>query len=196
MFVGDRAEHAVGGMPAGAVVVFDPASDRVTGLFTSLEVGCCATVPIPGSSLNDSATALSRADPVRPIDCVTPASRQAWANSSPVYSVLARTHQSLIWARTRHANMLRSGLREYYPAALEAFDSLTDGDALAVLGRAPTPEQGARLSLSKIGSALKAAGRQRNIDKRAVEIQALLRLFTIEGSRGLNPPVSSRDLAM
>jgi hypothetical protein len=32
--------------------------------------------------------------------------------------VLARTHQSLIWARTRHANMLRSGLREYYPAAL------------------------------------------------------------------------------
>jgi transposase len=89
--------------------------------------------------------------------------------------VLARTHQSLIWARTRHANMLRSGLREYYPAALEAFDSLTDGDALAVLGRAPTPEQGARLSLTKIGSALKAAGRQRNIETRATEIQAILR---------------------
>lgn len=89
--------------------------------------------------------------------------------------VLARSHQSLIWARTRHANMLRSGLREYYPAALEAFDSLTDGDALAVLGRAPTPEQGARLSLAKIGSALKAAGRQRNIESRAAEIQAVLR---------------------
>jgi transposase len=89
--------------------------------------------------------------------------------------VLARTHQSLIWARIRHANMLRSGLREYYPAALEAFDSLTDGDALAVLGRAPTPEQGARLSLSKIGSALKAAGRQRNIETRSAEIQAILR---------------------
>jgi transposase len=89
--------------------------------------------------------------------------------------VLARTHQSLVWARTRHANMLRSALREYYPAALEAFDSLTDGDALAVLGRAPTPERGARLSLSKIGSTLKAAGRQRNIETRAVEIQAVLR---------------------
>src|SRR3954462_6553364 len=89
--------------------------------------------------------------------------------------VLARTHQSLIWARTRHANMLRSGLREYYPAALEAFDSLTDGDALAVLGRAPTPEQGARLSLSKISSALKAGGRQRNIETRATEIQTILR---------------------
>lgn len=89
--------------------------------------------------------------------------------------VLARSHQSLIWARTRHANMLRSGLREYYPAALEAFDSLTDGDALAVLGRAPTPVQGARLSLAKIGSSLKAAGRQRNIETRAAEIQAVLR---------------------
>ena len=89
--------------------------------------------------------------------------------------VLARTHQRLIWARTRHANMLRSGLREYYPAALEAFDSLTADDALAVLGRAPTPEQGARLSLSKIGSALKGAGRQRNVETRAVEIQAILR---------------------
>jgi transposase len=89
--------------------------------------------------------------------------------------VLARTHQSLIWARTRHANMLRSALREYYPAALEAFDSLTDHDALAVLGRAPTPEQGARLSASKISAALKAAGRQRNIDGRARDIQAALR---------------------
>ena len=89
--------------------------------------------------------------------------------------VLARAHQSLIWARTRHANMLRSALREYYPAALHAFDSLTDRDALAVLGRAPTPAQGARLSLSKISTALKAAGRQRNTDVRAREIQAALR---------------------
>ena len=40
--------------------------------------------------------------------------------------VLARAHQNLIWARTRHANTLRCGLREYYPAALEAFDALTD----------------------------------------------------------------------
>src|SRR3954465_1312649 len=95
--------------------------------------------------------------------------------------VLARTHQSLIWARTRHANMLRSGLREYYPAALEAFDSLTDGAPLALLGRAPTPEQGARLSLAKIGSALKAGGRQRNVETRAIEIQAVLRREPLPG---------------
>jgi transposase len=50
--------------------------------------------------------------------------------------VLARGHQNLIWARTRHTNALRSALREYYPAALEAFDDLHDRDALAVLGLA------------------------------------------------------------
>ncbi|SBS77531.1 hypothetical protein MHPYR_440043 [uncultured Mycobacterium sp.] len=56
--------------------------------------------------------------------------------------VLARTHQSLIWARIRHGNILRSALREYYPAALEAFDSLTGRGALAILGRAPHPRAG------------------------------------------------------
>ena len=89
--------------------------------------------------------------------------------------VLARGHQNLIWTRTRHTNALRSALREYYPAALEAFDDLADRDALAVLGRAPTPADAAHLSLSKIRSALKRAGRQRNIDARAQEIAAALR---------------------
>ena len=89
--------------------------------------------------------------------------------------VLARAHQNLIWARTRHTNMLRSALREYYPAALNAFDDLHDRDALAVLCRAPTPAEGTRLSLSKIRSALKHAGRQRNIDARAHDIAVALR---------------------
>ena len=89
--------------------------------------------------------------------------------------VLARAHQNLIWARTRHTNALRSALREYFPAALEVFDDLADRDALAILGRAPSPDEAARLSLSKIRSALKAAGRQRNLEARALEIQAALR---------------------
>jgi hypothetical protein len=89
--------------------------------------------------------------------------------------VLARAHQNLIWTRNRHTNALRSALREYYPGALEAFNDLHDRDALAVLGRAPAPLQAANLSLSKIRSALKAAGRQRNLDARAQEIQTALR---------------------
>jgi len=89
--------------------------------------------------------------------------------------VLARAHQSLIWARTRHTNAMRSALREYYPAALLAFENLAHGDALGVLGRAPTPEQGAHLDLPAIQSALKRGGRKRNIAARAREIRAALR---------------------
>ena len=89
--------------------------------------------------------------------------------------VLARAHQNLIWARTRHTNALRSALREYYPAALAAFEDLAHGDALGVLGRAPTPAEGAHLPLSGIQSALKRGGRHRNIAARAREIQSALR---------------------
>ena len=38
--------------------------------------------------------------------------------------VLARTHQSMIWSRQRQTNTLRSMLREFYPAALQAFEEL------------------------------------------------------------------------
>jgi transposase len=89
--------------------------------------------------------------------------------------VLARAHQSLIWDRTRHTNRLRNDLREYYPAALEAFDVLADRDSLAVLGRAPHPELGSRLSVSQIRSVLRKAGRERNLDPRARDIHAGLR---------------------
>src|SRR6476469_9192887 len=89
--------------------------------------------------------------------------------------VLARAHQSLIWTRTRHTNAMRSALREYYPAALLAFEDLAHGDALGVLGRAPTPEQGAHLDLPAIQSALKRGGRKRNIAARARQIRAALR---------------------
>jgi transposase len=89
--------------------------------------------------------------------------------------VLARAHQNLIWTRTRHINALRNALREYYPGALVAFEDLAHGDALGVLDRAPTPEQGAHLPLTAIQSALKRGGRQRNIAARARQIQAALR---------------------
>jgi transposase len=90
--------------------------------------------------------------------------------------VLARAHQSAIWARQRQSNALRSALREYYPAAIEAFGTdLTSTDALGVLGVAPTPELGRQLSRSKLAAALRRAGRQRNVETRAEAIQAALR---------------------
>jgi transposase len=92
-----------------------------------------------------------------------------------VVKVLARAHQTMVWSRKRQTNLLRSTLREFYPAALVAFDDLASGDALEVLGIAPTPELGRTLSLSKIAAALRRGGRQRRIDDRATEIQGALR---------------------
>ncbi len=89
--------------------------------------------------------------------------------------IMARTHQNLIWARVRLTNQLRNALREYYPAALETFGDLAHRDAVAVLGRAPTPSIGARLTLPQIRAALKKGGRQRSVDKAARRIQQGLR---------------------
>ncbi len=89
--------------------------------------------------------------------------------------VLARAHQSVIWTRQRQVNALRSTLREFYPAALQAFDDLASRDALAVLAKAPTPEQGAALRVTQIEAVLRAAGRQRNLHSTAEQISAALR---------------------
>jgi transposase len=89
--------------------------------------------------------------------------------------VLARAHQTLIWERTRATNRLRSSLREYFPAALDTFDELAHRDTLAVLTKAPTPTEAAKLTPGKIRTVLRNAGRQRNIESRADTIAAGLR---------------------
>ena len=89
--------------------------------------------------------------------------------------VAARAHQRMIWSRVRQVNALRSLLREYYPAALAAFGTdLADRDALAVLAAAPSPEQGRRLSQTRIETLLRKAGRQRNLPTAAAKIRAAL----------------------
>jgi len=97
-------------------------------------------------------------------------------------NMLARTHQTLIWERTRHTNRLRSTLREYYPSALAAFTELGHPDTLAVLDKAPTPTQGAALTITQITAALKKGGRRRNLERRATEIHTHLRAPQLETS--------------
>jgi transposase len=88
--------------------------------------------------------------------------------------VVARAHQTLIWDRQRHMLRLRAALREFFPAALEAFPDLTAPDALELLGRAPDPDRAARLSRAQITGALKRAHRRRVEDK-AAQVQTALR---------------------
>lgn len=88
--------------------------------------------------------------------------------------VVARTHKTLIWERTRHTQRLRHALRDYFPAALTAFEDLDAADTLELLGRAPTPVKAARLTLPQISAALKRA-RRRDVAEKAAVIQAALR---------------------
>ena len=93
--------------------------------------------------------------------------------------VLTRAHQGLIQERTRHMLRLRSVLRDYFPAALEAYQqgtlTLTGSDVLALLAKAPTPAEAARLSTGQITAALKTAGRRGDVPARAAAIRDALR---------------------
>ncbi len=88
--------------------------------------------------------------------------------------VVTRMHKTLIWERTRAGQRLRHALREYFPAALAAFDDLDAADTLELLAKAPDPAAAARLSISQISAALKRA-RRRDIAGKAAAIQAVLR---------------------
>jgi transposase len=88
--------------------------------------------------------------------------------------VVTRMHKTLIWERTRAGQRLRHALREYFPAALEAFEDLDAADTLELLGRAPDPASAAKLTLAQISAALKRA-RRRDIPTKAAAIRAMLR---------------------
>src|SRR6201985_3826315 len=102
---------------------------------------------------------------------------RAVAGDSPdaaAVKVVARTHKTLIWERTRQVQRLRHQLREYFPAALEAFDDLDAPDALELLARAPDPARAARLTRAQVAAALKRA-RRRDIAGKTGAILAALR---------------------
>jgi transposase len=87
--------------------------------------------------------------------------------------LVARAHQSLVWDRTRHVLRLRSVLREFFPAALEAFADLDAADTLELLAIAPDPDRAARLSKSRITAALRRAHRH-GVEDKATWIRSVL----------------------
>jgi transposase len=99
------------------------------------------------------------------------------AGDSPLVEgikVVARAHQNLIWDRQRQLLRLRATLREYFPAALEAFDDLAAAEALELLSVAPDPQSAARLSRSRITTTLRRA-RRHNATAKVERIQVALR---------------------
>jgi transposase len=122
---------------------------------------------------SDAADAHMLADMVRTdshqLRPVAPDSAEAEA-----VKVVSRMHKTLIWERTRAVQRLRHALREYFPAALAAFEDLDAADTLELLGKAPDPTAAARLSLAQISTALKRA-RRRDVVSKAATVQAALR---------------------
>jgi hypothetical protein len=87
----------------------------------------------------------------------------------------------MVWDRQRHLLRLRGALREFFreffPAALAAFDDLAAPEALEVLAAAPDPAAAAglsRASRARIRGALTRA-RRRDPGRRAEQVQAALR---------------------
>ena len=96
------------------------------------------------------------------------------SDEAEAVKVVSRMHKTLIWERTRTTQRLRHALREYFPAAVAAFEDLDAADTLELLAKAPDPAKAARLSVSQISAALKRA-RRRDIPAKAAAIQAVLR---------------------
>ena len=88
--------------------------------------------------------------------------------------VVARTHKTMIWDRTRTVQRLRHQLREYFPAALEAFDDLDAPDVLELLAKAPEPARAAKLTRAQVAAALKRA-RRHHVPAKTDAILAALR---------------------
>ncbi len=98
------------------------------------------------------------------------------SDEAEAVKVAARAHQKLVRERTRQALRMRSALREYFPAALDAYAplTLTGPDTLELLAKAPGPAAAARLTIAQISAALKRA-RRHDVAGKARQIRAALR---------------------
>lgn len=90
-------------------------------------------------------------------------------------TLLSRANQTAVWERTRHVLRLRSTLREFFPAAVEAFEDLAASDSLSLLARAPDPARAAKLTRGQLVAALRGA-RRHHVEAKADALLAMLRV--------------------
>jgi transposase len=94
-------------------------------------------------------------------------------------TVLARAQQDAVWARQQLANQVRSLLRNYYPAAMDALLGKQNGlirpDTRIVHAAAPTPGRAAKLSITQLQAALRRAGRVRGVATEAARLKKVFR---------------------
>jgi transposase len=98
-------------------------------------------------------------------------------------AVLARAQQDAVWNRQQLANQLRSLLREYFPAAVKAFQvknvGLTSREAPRRPRRGAHPRTGGQAPKTQIIAALRRAGRERNLNSWAERLQPIFQEETL-----------------
>lgn len=93
---------------------------------------------------------------------------------------LTRAQQDAVEDRTALTNRVRALLKEFFPAALTAFERggkhrLDSASARTILGAAPTPTDARALTPRRLAVLLAKAGRQRGIQAEAERLRELLR---------------------
>jgi transposase len=93
--------------------------------------------------------------------------------------VLTRAQQDAVADRVQVTNRIRALLKQFFPAALEAFarggkHRLDSPACRTILAVAPTPALAAKLSAARLSSLLRRAGRTRGIAAETVALQHLL----------------------
>lgn len=95
--------------------------------------------------------------------------------------VLTRAQQDAVGDRMRMTNRIRAVLKQYFPAAIAAFERggkhrLDSPACRVILAATPTPAAASRLSLSQLRALLRRSGRSRGIDAEAAKLKELLRI--------------------
>jgi hypothetical protein len=100
---------------------------------------------------------------------------QADTEEAQAVKVVARARKTLIWERNRQVTRLQYQLREFFPAALDAYGGLglDSTDVLELLTKSPDPAAAAKLTTAQVSAALKRAHRRHVADKTAVLRAAL-----------------------
>ena len=98
--------------------------------------------------------------------------------------VLTRAQQDAVWESNEITNRIRTLLKTFFPAALSAFERggrhrLDSSACRTILTAAPTPQAAQSLTVGRLASLLKRAGRQRGIAEEADRLHKLLRLHAM-----------------
>ncbi|MEO1064942.1 MAG: IS110 family transposase [Actinomycetota bacterium] len=125
--------------------------------------------------------------------------RQVAGDSAEVSAlkIVARSHQNLIWARTRHVLQLRNVLLEYYPGIIAAAEGKVGSrDALAVLAAAPRPDDAARLTSARIAAILRRGGRERYVERTAQRFAQHLKAEHLQANESITSACAASARAL